>query len=167
MILAFDHLGETRQLKGPEDVSRSLDEVFNVAPDAKIHVKAEWVFLENEGDQMPVSMLEVSANMQNGLGGVTWFAGWDGARRFKENPGDQQDELGDHFWLSDSENPPNFDPEVMSDPYSPLYFNPRCVLPIADIREVVEEYCRVQGNRPTAIKWVAGTQGGSPYPTAT
>lgn len=163
MILAFDHLGETRRIDGPEDVSRSLDEVFGTAPGAETHVKAEWVFLEDEGDQTPISMLEVSANMQNGLGGVVWFAGWNDAGRFKKDPGDQQDDLGDYFWLSDTDNPPDSDPEVMSDHYSPLYFDPRCVLSIAEIRKVVEEYCRIQGNRPAGINWVAGTQGGSRY----
>ncbi|MFF0015267.1 Imm1 family immunity protein [Streptomyces sp. NPDC005374] len=167
MILSFDHLGATRQLNGPEDVSRSLDEVFNRDPDSDIRVKAEWVFLESEGDQAPVSILEVSANIESCFGGVVWFAGWDDARRFKRNPEDQQDDLGDHFWLSDSENPPKIDPEVMSDHYSPLYFDPQCVLPIAEVRKVVEEYCEIEGNRPTGIQWVAGTQGGSRFPAAT
>ncbi|MDH6554957.1 hypothetical protein M2160_009330 [Streptomyces sp. SAI-117] len=167
MILAFDHRDESRFLDGPRDVARSLDEVFKKNPDSSVHVKAEWVFLESATDQNPASILEVSANLEHGLGGVVWFAGWNDARRFKQNPEDQQDDLGDHFWLSDSENPPNFDPEVMSDHYSPLYFDPQCVLPIAEIRKVVEEYCRIEGNRPTGIKWVPGTQGGSRYPAST
>lgn len=165
MILAFDHLGETHCLNNPEDVSESLDDLFRVDPEGKIHARAEWVFLEKEGDLNPVSMLEVSANLKHGLGGVVWSV-WEDARRFKKNPEDPQDDLGDHFWLSDSRNPPNFDPEVLVDHQGARYFDPRGVLPLSEIREVVEEYFRLLGNRPTRINWVSGTQDGVRYSTA-
>lgn len=164
MILALHHLGETRYLKSAQDVLGSLDEVFSCLPGQEIHVQATWLFFEKEEADSPVSMLEVSANLENSLGGAVWFAGWDEARRFKNDPEDPQDDLGEYFWVSDAKREPSFDPQVLSDHDSALYFDPRGVLPITEIRSVVEEFYQLTGNRPTAIDWLPGRQDGSRLP---
>ncbi|WP_345982113.1 Imm1 family immunity protein [Streptomyces sp. DSS69] len=161
MILAVHHLSQTRSLRDSEDVLRSFDEAFEYHPGEEVHAQATWLVFEEEGASVPVSMLEVSANLENGLGGVVWFAGWNDANRFKENPEDLQDDLGEYFWVSDVEKPPAFDPEVISDHDSALYFDPRGVLPVTEIRSVVEEFSQLMGNRPTRISWLPGRQDGS------
>ncbi|MFH8260711.1 Imm1 family immunity protein [Streptomyces roseolus] len=158
MILAFRYRGEIRTLRDSEAVFRSLDDVIEQRQPGQDHARATWLFLANEGDQAPVSCLEVSLNLQNGFGGVVWFAGGREAKRIEEETGS---DIGYYFWVSDSGRQVSFDPEVLSDPHAPSYFDPRGVLPVAEIRKVIEEYCRSAGDRPSVIRWVAGNQNGT------
>ncbi|MFB6985282.1 Imm1 family immunity protein [Streptomyces sp. NPDC056178] len=158
MIMALHFRGNLRFLKDPKDVSISLEDVFRVGQGLGTDVKASWLAMSSEAGQNPMSMLEVSANLKNGLAGAVWFAGWEEGVRFKKHPADN---LVDHPWISDSGNPPNFDPEVLSDAHCPSYFDPRGVLPVAKICEVIEEYCESLGDRPRGINWVPGELNGS------
>ncbi|MGW0468476.1 Imm1 family immunity protein [Streptomyces sp. NPDC003027] len=158
MILAVHFRGETRYLRAAEEVSGSLDEILRPGQDGEAHVAATWLAFEREGDQAPVSFLDVGANLENGFGGAVWFAGGTEAKRIEDETGS---DMGYYFWVSDTEEPPEFDPKVMSDPHVPSYFDPRGVLPLAKIRKVVEEFCQSQGSRPTEICWVAGNQDGT------
>ncbi|MFF1417330.1 Imm1 family immunity protein [Streptomyces sp. NPDC058280] len=158
MITALYFRGKLRFLNHPKDVSVSLDDVFTVSEGQRTDVKASWLAMGSEESQNPVSMLEVSANLKNGLAGAVWFAGWEEGVRFKKHPADN---LADHAWTSDSGKPQTFDPEVLSDAHCPSYFDPRGVLPVADICKVIEEYRESLGDRPTRINWVAGELNGS------
>ncbi|MFS8202739.1 Imm1 family immunity protein [Streptomyces sp. CWNU-52B] len=90
-----------------------------------------------------------------------WFAGWEHGARYKQHP---ENGPVDHPWVSDGENTPPFDPEVLSDAHCPSYFDPRGVLPVADVRKAVEEYCASLGERPAHINWVPGELNGSRTP---
>ncbi|MFJ4967169.1 Imm1 family immunity protein [Streptomyces sp. NPDC088729] len=161
MILAMHHLGKTQIIGNPESAIECFDGFSLYEPGREKHVQATWLALEEEGASAPLSMLEVSANLENGLGGAVWFAGWNDAKGFKEDSGDLESDLGDYFWVSDAESPPGFDPEVLSDHDSALYFDPRGVIPVTQIRSAVEEFCQSMGRRPTCTKWVPGRQDGS------
>lgn len=158
MIMAFHFRGQLHFLRKPEDVAASLSEAFNAHQVKGLDVKASWLAMVSEENQSPMSMLEVSANLKNGLAGAVWFAGWDESARFKRYP---TDDLVDHPWISQNETPPSFDPEVLSDAHCPSYFDPAGVLPITMVSSAIEEYCALMGSRPECINWVPGELNGS------
>ncbi|MFI8200921.1 Imm1 family immunity protein [Streptomyces sp. NPDC085942] len=161
MILAVHHLGQTRKIEHPEDALEHFDNLSLPKPGGEKYVQGTWLVFAEEGAGSPLSMLEASINLENSLGGVVWFAGWNDAKTFKENSENPQSDLGDHFWVSDAEISPDFDPEVLSDHDSALYFDPRGVIPVTQIRSAVEEFCQSMGHRPNCTKWVPGRQDGS------
>ncbi|MBT2895231.1 Imm1 family immunity protein [Streptomyces sp. McG3] len=161
MILAVHHLGQTQILRDPDDALRYFDKTFRAGPEEETHVQATWLVLEEEGASAPLAMLEVSVNLEKSLGGVVWFAGWNDAKKFRENSEDPEGDLGDYFWVSDAKNSPDFDPEVLSDHDSALYFDPRGVIPVPHLRSVVEEFSQSMGHRPARVNWLPGRQDGS------
>ncbi|MGW8981652.1 Imm1 family immunity protein [Streptomyces parvus] len=161
MILAMHHLGRTQKIERLEDSLEHFDNLSLRKPGREEHVQATWLVLEEEGASTPLSMLEASVNLEHELGGVVWFAGWNDAKIFKEDSDNPQGDLGDYFWVSDAESPPHFDPQVLSDHDSALYFDPRGVIPVTQIRATVAEFCQSMGHRPACTKWVPGRQDGS------
>ncbi|MGW6518942.1 Imm1 family immunity protein [Streptomyces sp. NPDC054950] len=101
-------------------------------------------------DWWPDNHLHVSVNVTTGYGGLVWYVGPDRA----EAAGD---ETSQWCWVSDNPTPPASDPQVLSDPHSPLCFDPRSTLPVEQIRAALEEFCRRgTGDRPECVRWVHG-----------
>ncbi|MFF5288835.1 Imm1 family immunity protein [Paractinoplanes globisporus] len=99
------------------------------------------------GDQVALSIgesrLHVRVNSFTGYGSLIWYVADQGC------------------WLTDNPSPPAFDPLVLAEPGGPQTFDPRSTLPVARIREAVEEFCRTAtGKRPTSVSWVPGDLGG-------
>ncbi|MFF2852061.1 Imm1 family immunity protein [Streptomyces sp. NPDC058001] len=149
--------GESRNLRDNEEVSTVLDELFRYGQDVEPDVEVTWLTLDDKGED-PVSMLDVSANLKTGFGGVVWQAGGREAERIERETGS---DIGYYFWVSDIQEPPDFDPDVLSDSHVPSFFDPRGVFPVTEVRRVIEEYCQLLGSRPTRIQWVAGNQNGT------
>jgi hypothetical protein len=103
----------------------------------------------NEIEQRwPVSYLQVSVNTGNQYGALTWYT-----TRSPEGAG--EDHPSRFVWISSNPNPPSFDPRLILDPGTPLYFPPEAALPVAQVREAAEEFCRVRtGTRPDCIQWM-------------
>ncbi|MER8100437.1 Imm1 family immunity protein [Kitasatospora sp. NPDC094016] len=101
---------------------------------------------------MPNNFLRIAVNSKTGFGGLIWFVG-------ASHPA-----VGwvyDHTWVSDNQNPPDFDPRVISDPGEPRFHNRRSAIPLPDVRNAVEEFCRTgTGDRPDCIHWVPGHANG-------
>jgi hypothetical protein len=98
----------------------------------------------------PDNYLRVGVNSITGYGGLVWYVS---PKRAKDS-GDEKDRF---CWVSDNPNPPDFDPQVLSDPGSPLCYDRGSTLPISCIREALEEFCRTAtGDRPECINWVHG-----------
>ncbi|MEU4681093.1 Imm1 family immunity protein [Micromonospora sp. NPDC023737] len=101
-------------------------------------------------DWWPDNYLHVSVNSSTGYGGLVWYVSPQRAAR-------DRDEVSQWCWVSDNPTPPDFDPRVLSDPGSPLCYDRRSVLPVAQVRTAVEEFCRTgTGGRPECIRWVRG-----------
>ncbi|MGO4462613.1 hypothetical protein AB4039_35800 [Streptomyces sp. M-16] len=158
MILAVRHRGETRYLRNLTEIAQSIDDVLDFRVRGEGDVRATWLYLEKEGDRAFVSCLEVSLNLRSGYGGAVWFAGGREAARIE---GETGSDIGYYFWVSDNEMPPLDDPKVVSDPHNPSYFDYRGVLPVREIRLLVEEYCVSVGDRPAGFRWVVGNQNGT------
>ena len=104
------------------------------------------------GLDWPDNYLHVAANISTGYGGLVWFV----ADRHPRRGG-----VFDHVWVSDNPSPPDFDPQVISDPGEPRLHDPRSVLPLPRVRAAVEEFCRTgTGMRPESIGLVRGHMSG-------
>ncbi|MFD3442619.1 Imm1 family immunity protein [Streptomyces sp. NPDC058685] len=157
MRLAVHCRGERRNLRDAEEVSTVLDELFREGQNTEPDVSATWLILDDGGEDS-ISMLEVNVNLKSGFGGVVWHTGGREAERIERETGS---DIGHYFWVSDAEESPELDPDVLSDFHAPSFFDPRGVLPVAEVRKVIEEYCQLRGSRPTRIRWVAGNQNGT------
>lgn len=98
----------------------------------------------------PDNYLRIGVNSTTGYGGLVWYV----SPKRAEASGEEKDQ---YCWVSDNPNPPNFDPQVLSDPGSPLCYDRRSTMPISCVREALEEFCRMAtGDRPEFISWVRG-----------
>lgn len=96
----------------------------------------------------PDNYLRVGVNAKAGYGGLVWYV----SPRRAEIVGDEKSR---QCWVSDNPTPPEFDPQVLSDPGSPICYDRRSVLPVARVREALQEFCnRGTGDRPECIDWV-------------
>ncbi|WP_376777802.1 Imm1 family immunity protein [Kibdelosporangium persicum] len=106
----------------------------------------------NGVDPVEASNLRVAVNSRCGYGALVWFT----SDKFPRKGG-----IYDSVWISNNPEPLDFDPRVVSDPGYPLFHDPSSVLPVAQIRAAVEEFCRIgSGARPESIDWVAGEVNG-------
>lgn len=107
------------------------------------------------------NVLAIGVDYISGYAGALWFCEGPVERRMSATVGPGVAEL---VWVSSNSNPPESDPEVVSDPWRPAYFDRVSVLPFSGIRSAVEEYFREDtGFRPTAIHWVKGKYSGELY----
>ena len=98
----------------------------------------------------PDNYLRVGVNSVTGYGGLVWYVSPKRAEASAR-------EIDQFCWVSDNPTPPDFDPQVLSDPGSPLCYDKRSALPLSCMREALEEFCRIgTGDRPECISWVHG-----------
>ncbi|GHH19952.1 Imm1 family immunity protein [Streptomyces rubradiris] len=110
---------------------------------------------------MTVKVLGIGLDYTSGYGALLWYC--DGEFR-KEVAALSGAEVTEHVWVSRNPSPPAADPQVVRDPWNPSYFNRISVLPLDDVRPVVEEYFREStGLRPTGVQWVKGHFTGELY----
>jgi hypothetical protein len=96
----------------------------------------------------PDNNLRVAMNQKTGYGSVTWFV-----TEACQKPG----VVYDYIWISNNPSPPRFDPRVVADPCCPLFHDPSSTIPISQVVQVVEEFCRTgTGDRPECIDWIRG-----------
>jgi len=94
--------------------------------------------------------LHVGVNASSGYGGLAW---WVTPKRAVA----EGTETAQWCWVSDNPNPPSTNPLVLSDPNSPILYDPRSTLPVDEVRSALEEFCRSgTGGRPECISWVHG-----------
>ncbi|MFD8966709.1 Imm1 family immunity protein [Streptomyces sp. NPDC059568] len=69
--------------------------------------------------------------------------------------GAPEDDVSRFVWTSGSPNPPAADPGLISDPGTPSYYPRKAAIPIKQVREAVEEFCRARtGARPECVSWL-------------
>ncbi|MER6216238.1 Imm1 family immunity protein [Streptomyces sp. NPDC001674] len=121
---------------------------------------ASFLYREEAGTSCVEASLTVTVNHENGYGGLVWYADGNTAKRLTETKGE---EFSDSIWVSANPNPPEFEPEILSDPWAPAYIHRTSALPLADIRSALKEFCTTgNGDRPTCIGWVEGNFNGTP-----
>ncbi|MER5737318.1 Imm1 family immunity protein [Streptomyces sp. NPDC002262] len=103
---------------------------------------------EEINQRWPSNYLHVTVNTGNGYGALRWLT---------TNPpaGASGDHMSNFVWISKSLTPPDFDPRLILDPPTPLYYPTESALPVEKVRAVLEEFCRVRtGERPESIEWM-------------
>ncbi|MFJ3547291.1 Imm1 family immunity protein [Streptomyces rubiginosohelvolus] len=96
----------------------------------------------------PSSYLHVSVNTSNGYGALRWFS-------TTPPSGGGGDHINGFVWVSENPNPPTFDPKLILDSSTPLYYPRESAFPVAKVREGLEEFCRARsGERPECIPWM-------------
>ncbi|MGW4203710.1 Imm1 family immunity protein [Streptomyces sp. NPDC004726] len=93
------------------------------------------------------SCLQVSVNSLTGYGALRWLV--------PEGSEVQVDQdIARSAWISKNAEPSISDPKVVADFSNGRLFEPRCVLPVSDIRAAVEEFCELRtGQRPVVVCW--------------
>jgi hypothetical protein len=153
MILQVFYHRTTRYGANSTEVAAVLDEIFSSNNSDYVDI-AKCALIESSENPISDSRLWAGLNPDTGYGGLIWFATDDRARNL-------DDEVAQEMWVSDNPNPPQFDPDVMSDPGYPLFFDPRSTLPIDQVRNVIEEFFRAgTGDRPEGTAWVEGDMAG-------
>ncbi|WP_285489351.1 Imm1 family immunity protein [Amycolatopsis taiwanensis] len=104
-------------------------------------------------DWWPDNYLRVAVNPETGYGALIWYVTGD-----RNNV---PEDLANYCWVSDNPNPPGFDPRVVADPGQPRFHDIYSVLPVAEVRAALEEFCRTgTGDRPETVRWVHGDMDG-------
>ncbi|MFF2628696.1 Imm1 family immunity protein [Kitasatospora griseola] len=125
------------------------------------HGDQAWISVDGETseDARPNNFLVVSLNRSTGYGGLIWFV--DG--RFPKQEG-----IYKSTWISDNPEPPQEDPDVITDLHCPVFLDRASAIPLTVVRDVIEEYWRTgTGDRPKRINWVQGHMNGSRADTET
>jgi hypothetical protein len=121
---------------------------FEVMPEHATLCIVKGKYPEETDERWPSNYLHVSVNTANGYGAVRWFS-----TRGPENSDEAH--ISRFVWVSENPSPPSFDPELILDPSTPLYYPRESAIPVAHVRTVLEEFCRVRtGDRPTGVSWM-------------
>ncbi|UPT47303.1 MULTISPECIES: Imm1 family immunity protein [Streptomyces] len=123
-------------------------EGFEIMPEHATVAIVEDGHPERAETLWPSSYLHVSVNASNGYGALRWFS-------TKPPNGENENHMNGFVWVSANPNPPTFDPRLILDASTPLYYPRESALPVAKVREALEEFCRVRsGVRPECIPWM-------------
>lgn len=121
---------------------------FETPPEFGTLAIVEGEYPQETNERWPISYLQVSVNTSNQYGALTWYT-----TRTPEGAGN--DHISQFVWISHNPNPPLLDPRLILDPGTPIYFPIEAALPVAQVREAAEEFCRVRtGDRPECIQWM-------------
>ncbi|MER7141366.1 Imm1 family immunity protein [Streptomyces sp. NPDC006682] len=154
IVVGSTHRGESRARSEPE-VDALVDHIMNdlqqagrTADGFEIMPERAVVCIMEEGEKWPTNYLYVTVNKSNGYGALRWWTD-----RVPE--GVDEKHISHFIWTSGSSNPPEFDPELILDPPTPLYYPSEAAIPVAQVREALEEFCRKRtGERPACIPWL-------------
>lgn len=99
-------------------------------------------------NQVADNLLQVAINRSTGFGALIWGVTMKSPRKGG---------IYDSVWISDNPQPPNFDPQLISDPGYPLFHDPHSALPLSQVRKALEEFCETgTGDRPECVNWIEG-----------
>ncbi|GAA4978550.1 hypothetical protein GCM10025331_86920 [Actinoplanes utahensis] len=134
-------------------IDRAFREQRSWAPGRGAGDETDFFFVEGgliPSRQAPNSTLMVRVNASTGLGALIWFV-----NTLRADASGRQDDQW--IWVTDNADPADDDPLVAAEPHELIGVGPSVVLPVAEIRAAVEEYCRAgTGERPGSVSWVHG-----------
>ncbi|MFJ3159686.1 Imm1 family immunity protein [Streptomyces kanasensis] len=121
---------------------------FEIVPERAVVSIVEGKYPEETDERWASNYLYVSVNTEKGYGALKWWT----SKVPDEAP---EDHISRFIWTSGNPNPPAFDPELIADPGNPTYYPRRAAIPATQVREALEEFCRVRtGERPECIPWL-------------
>ncbi|MFK3734630.1 Imm1 family immunity protein [Streptomyces sp. NPDC088090] len=146
-------------LKDEQEFSKFLEELFS--PTKKTGYESlDFQLLENP-DSETDNILGLGVDYDSGYGAAIWYCSGNIAKKVQEISGE---EVANSVWVSWTATPPEVDPEIVRDPWSPTFFNRVSALPLEQVRKILESYFREgTGHRPTGVEWVKGHFTGELY----
>ncbi|MER7753637.1 Imm1 family immunity protein [Kitasatospora sp. NPDC097643] len=127
------------------EIDAAIEQLVS-APYWRQPVRFAYSFGPAESFSDVCSFVLASVDTDTGYGGLIWSV--TGRYPTHEWP-------FDNMWVSDNKMPPEVDPQVLSDPHTPAFFDRCSALPIAQLKDALREFCRSgNGTRPTSIDWV-------------
>ncbi|MFI8100480.1 Imm1 family immunity protein [Streptomyces sp. NPDC086023] len=158
MILSI-HINETIFLRNEHEVAAAIDRALTMRSSGLTCDTSSFLYHKTEDPVPKEASLTVTVNHDRRCGGLVWYADGDTAERLAESGGK---DFADSIWVSVNLDPLAFDPELMSDPWTPTYMHRTSALPIPVLRAAIEEFCRNgTGDRPTCIQWIEGNFDGT------
>ncbi|MFF4755668.1 Imm1 family immunity protein [Streptomyces sp. NPDC002514] len=150
MLKVLGH--EPLYLRTDRELKDYLDEIF--AEDrAGSYFNAHVQVVTGETEDVD-NLLAIGLDYDSGYGALSWHCTGKIEERVNSVAGA---DMANYVWVSWNPVPPEVDPEIVSDPWSPSYFNRVSAIPLSDVRSAVEEYYREgSGFRPSAVQWVKG-----------
>lgn len=96
---------------------------------------------------LPSNFLSVACNHSTGYGALVWCVD---QVSFPRKGG-----IHASVWVTDNVEPPEFDTGVIMDQDVEECHDPRSTIPLHQVRQAVEEFCRLgTGDRPESVRWV-------------
>ncbi|MFI0242928.1 Imm1 family immunity protein [Streptomyces sp. NPDC016845] len=121
---------------------------FETLPEYATVCIVEGKYPEETDERWPSNYLHVSVNTENGFGALRWFTS-------KVPEGAGEDHISRFVWASLNPDPPSFDPRLILDPPTPLYYPREAAIPVPRVRAALEEFCTAKtGARPESIPWM-------------
>ncbi|MFF1417332.1 Imm1 family immunity protein [Streptomyces sp. NPDC058280] len=159
IILGGTHAGEIYARSEREEISL-IDHImsdliqkgrtpdgFEIIPERAVVSIVKGKYPEEADERWPSNYLYVSVNTRDGYGALKWWA----SSVPNEAP---EDDVARFVWTSVHSNPPQFDPEMIADPGTPSYYPREAAIPVEQVREALEEFCRIRtGARPESVSW--------------
>ncbi|MFI0242276.1 Imm1 family immunity protein [Streptomyces sp. NPDC016845] len=110
--------------------------------------------ISGTASSVPDNVLSVGLDHKSGYGGILWYCDLGLVDKVIEKNGA---DVANSVWVSLNPKPPVTDPKVLSDPWTPYFFDRVSVLPVSVIRATIEDYFREgTGFRPTRVQWAKG-----------
>ncbi|MER6853987.1 Imm1 family immunity protein [Streptomyces flaveolus] len=121
---------------------------FEILPERAVVSIVKGKYPEETDDRWPSNYLYVSINTRNGYGALKWWTS-------NVPEGAPEDDVSRFVWTSGNPNPPSVDPELIADPGTPSYYPCEAAIPVGQVREALEEFCRTRtGARPECVSWL-------------
>ncbi|MFJ7159222.1 Imm1 family immunity protein [Streptomyces sp. NPDC101118] len=121
---------------------------FAIMPEKAVVSIVKGKYPEETDERWASNCLYVSVNTGTGYGALRWYL-------LEPVEGSGEDHISRFIWTSGSATPPSVDPRLIMDSGTPTYYPPEAAIPIAKVREALEEFCRARtGDRPECIDWL-------------
>ncbi|MGW8697260.1 Imm1 family immunity protein [Streptomyces eurythermus] len=156
-VKVFDR--EPFYLTTASETQEYLDRIFTEEKQEG-YLSVDFQIIRNDEAVMD-NILGVGLDYTSGYGALLWYCDGEFSEEVAAVSGA---EVAEHVWVSRNPSPPEADPRVVCDPWSPSYFNRVSVIALDGVRPVVEEYFREStGLRPAGVEWVKGHFTGELY----
>ncbi|WP_328969092.1 Imm1 family immunity protein [Streptomyces sp. NBC_00239] len=160
IVLGTTHIGPT-YARTDDEIGALVDHIMNdlpqgsttpdgfaVMPEKAVVSIVKGKYPEETDERWARNFLYVSVNTGNGYGALKWWT--------SDTPeGADDNHVSRFIWTSGNPNPPSFSPKLISDSGTPSYYPPEAAIPVAQVREALEEFCRTRtGDRPESVSWL-------------
>ncbi|MFB7496357.1 Imm1 family immunity protein [Streptomyces sp. NPDC056161] len=143
---------EPLHLTNDRELQDFLDEIF-AEENKEGYLNVDIQAVKDETEDID-NVLSIGLDYDSGYGALIWHCTDGVAEQIKTFA---SADVAEYVWVSWNPAPPAVDPQIVSDPWCPSFFNRVSAIPLSDVRSAVEAYYREStGYRPSTLQWVKG-----------